>query len=207
MVPTWTSESLAETVWALKRLLRLVQDASPTALSPTADGYRLKVEQWLRNVEPVLRQEGESERPLSIPAFPLTSFQLGALEEAIHRVLAERLAAQKGRRGTRAREAWNLAISLSASLEYLHTTLQKVDRSSHFIIEAVASVFLLNALYLVLLIALRHHITLTTNLVVLALVGNLVLLAVIGGLWQLHDAHLQHHREVLGWHTMHHRNL
>ena len=201
---TWTSESLAETVWALNRLLRLAREPRPITLSPPVVAYRSQVEQWLRKVEPVLNERGESGQSMNVPHFPLGSAELEALEEEIQHGLYERIAHEKGRKKVRAREVWKFALSLSASLEHLHTTLQQAVRSSLFIIEAVVGLFTLNAIYLILVIVLRRYIPLTTSLVGLVLVSNLVSLLIIAGLWRLHHSRLQLHQEGLGWHIIHH---
>jgi hypothetical protein len=204
MVLSWTSESLAETVWALNRLLKLVRETGPIVLSPKTSAYRDQVEQWLRQVEPVLDEQGVHEPPESVPPFPLSSSQLESLEDEIQRVLAQRAARERGRQRARATENWRLAISLSASLEHLHKTLHRADRSSYSIIEAVAGLFILDAACLIVVIALRLNSVPTTNFVLAALAGNMVFLVVIGALWRWHHSHLEQHREVLQWHGIHH---
>jgi hypothetical protein len=201
MVPTWTSESLAETVWALNRLLGLVRETGPTELSPTSGAYRSQVEEWLRAVEPTLGAKGEGEHPTDVPTFPLTGSQLESLEGEIRRVLSDRVEHTRGRQKARAKEAWTIAISLNASLDHLHATLKRAARSSYFIIEAVGSLMFLDAMGLVLVITLRRYIPLTTSLVASALAVNLFFLLVIVGLWRLHHWHLEQHREGLGWHS------
>lgn len=204
MTLSWTPESLAETVWALNRLLELVSESDPIALSPAAHAYRDRVQQWLDQTKPLLDERSESETPIETPDFPLSGPELQSLEEEIHHVVSERATHEKGRKQGQATEKWKLAISLNASLEHLHTTLERAGRSSYFVIEALAILFLLNAAGLVLVIALQQSVVLTTRLVALALALNLLCLVAIAGLWRLHQLRLQQHREGLGWHLIHH---
>jgi hypothetical protein len=203
MMTAWKSESLAETIWALNRLLRLVREAgSPDLRSPAGD-YRSQVEQWLRAVEPTLGEPREDGQLISAIPFPLKNSELDSLEEEIHRVLSERVEHSRGREQARAREAWKASISLNASLEHLHVTLQRAAQSSRFIIEGLGVLFLLDAVFLVLVSTPRT--TFTTNLgVATALAVNLSALIVIAGLWWLHHSRLQQHREGLQWHGIHH---
>jgi hypothetical protein len=204
MIQAWNSESLAETVWALKRLLRLVPETGSATLSPTADGYRNQVKSWIRTVEPTLNEQQESEQAINVPPFPLKGSELESLEEEIHRLLTERVARTSGRKQVRARAAWKSALSLDASLEHLHVTLRQAGESSWFIIEVVGILFGLDTICLLALIALRHTIPLSTSLVALALAGNLLFLALVAWLWLRHHGRLEQHREGLQWHVIHH---
>jgi len=204
MSQTWTSESLAETVWALNRLLRLLREAGPPAISPTADTYRSQVEDWLRAVKPALSEQNESGQKISVPSFPLKGSELELLEEEIHQTLSKRVARAKGRNQARAHAAWKSALSVEASLEHLHKTLRQAGESSQFIIEAVAVLFALDAICLLAVVALRQSLTISTRLVVIGLAGNLAFLALIVWLWLRHHGHLEQHHEGLRWHAIHH---
>jgi hypothetical protein len=207
MVSTWTPEKLAETVWALQRLLRLGRQTG--IITPMRDdsnaisAYGASVEDWLSDVDPVLKQaQGQAaDQAINVPAFPLTAEQLTDLESSIQEGLAVLARRQRGLVGRRATERWRLALSLSKSLDHLYVTLAAANRSSLFIIEVVACLFALNCLYLALVLVFHSQLLLTTNLVALAVVGNLAVLLVIAALWWRHHLRLRRHGHAVHMHT------
>jgi hypothetical protein len=207
MALTWTLESLAETVWALNKLLELVRENGSIPLSSTAGDQQNRVVEWLHTVEPMLSDQSQRGKLSGVPPFPLSGSELDSLEAEIHHLLSARAVQESGAKRERAIEAWRIAISLNTSLEHLHKTLQQAVRSSRFIIEGLTVLIFLNTICLILVLALRHYIALTANVVVIGLVVNLILLAAIAALWRLHHSHLQQHHEGLGGHLIHHRLL
>lgn len=208
MVPAWTPDNLAETVWALRRLLRLGRQAgtiTPGQSTTPTSAFAASIEEWLGSVEPVLkRAQGQpGDQTLSVPPFPLTGAQLDDLEREIQRARAEQ-AAQRDQRARRGANRWDLSLSLGSSLDHLHATLAAANHSSFLLIEAIAGLFALNTLYLLLLLAFHDQVALTTRIVALALGGNLVVIGAVAALWWVHHSHLHHHWHVLGWHTAMH---
>jgi hypothetical protein len=190
--PTWSPEALTDIVWALKRLL---EQAPSKALAATEAEYWVRVDRWIQEVEPVLRQDHESRSgSFNIPAFPLTSPQLRALEGSLQQVVQTQ--SSGGQERSVAGSPVQAGAPLWATIEHLHASLRAVHRSSYLIFGVLIAMLVLNVLCLTLMSSVSRY---------LVILANITAVLITTLFWAIHNSNLRHHWTVFYRHAAIHR--
>jgi hypothetical protein len=186
-----SGEVLEELVFALRTTFSRVQKED--LASPSAKQNLLKIERWIRDVEGGRSQQASNFGVSQVPAFPISSAELHALQEAVDSAVQRREEQQQPLSAEQAERIHELILARPTQSwrENIHEALSHVHVWSVVLAVVLGLSLLLNVVELVAL----QFVPLT----VLASI-NIAVLSVAFVLWVVLQKHLVQHIHLVHWH-------